>query len=377
MKLGGLTWWRNNYGSILQAYALQQSINSMPEMHYEVINQYGKKIASADNLLDKLKTIGIVRTIQRAFWKFAIPQMRRRNIKIQQFVDERLTVSEQQYTEESIYDANDFYDGFICGSDQIWNPELSDLDSMYWLDFVEREKVKIAYAPSIGVSSVNGEQKEKIRVHLDSFRAISCREKTGCDLIDQIMGKSGLCKNVLDPTLMTEKRYWDEISDSKVVEGDYIFVYMLRGTKAQRKIIERFANRKKLKIVTIPFLEAEHAVWYDLIFGDVRLWDASPEEFISAIRYASFIFTDSFHSTVFSCLYHIPFFNFEKIGNAQATRVASLLSLLEIDGRNVKIDEDVLQLEKKHINWERADLILQDKRNESQSYLRKALEINE
>ena len=53
MKLAGLTWWRNNYGSILQAYALQEELNSIPGISYEIINQYGKKIASFDNLIDK------------------------------------------------------------------------------------------------------------------------------------------------------------------------------------------------------------------------------------------------------------------------------------------------------------------------------------
>ena len=48
MKLAGLTWWRNNYGSILQAYALQEELNSIPGISYEIINQYGKKIASFD-----------------------------------------------------------------------------------------------------------------------------------------------------------------------------------------------------------------------------------------------------------------------------------------------------------------------------------------
>lgn len=44
MKLAGLTWWRNNYGSILQAYALQEELNSIPGISYEIINQYGKKL---------------------------------------------------------------------------------------------------------------------------------------------------------------------------------------------------------------------------------------------------------------------------------------------------------------------------------------------
>ena len=82
MKLAGLTWWRNNYGSILQAYALQEELNSIPGISYEIINQYGKKIASFDNLIDKIKTIGIKKTIQRIFWKFGMKKLRNRSFNI-------------------------------------------------------------------------------------------------------------------------------------------------------------------------------------------------------------------------------------------------------------------------------------------------------
>lgn len=375
MNIAGLTWWRNNYGSILQAYALQQELNSLPSVNYEIINQYGKKIASADNLADKLRTIGVLATLKRIIWKFCIPMMRQRNQKIQHFVDSKLKVSEQQYTEETIITANDMYDAFICGSDQIWNPTLSGLDTMYWLGFANEKIIKIAYAPSIGITSVTDEQAEQIRCNLSSFHAVSCREKSGAELIDHILGEEASCKNVLDPTLMVNGECWGKICPSRSVKEPYIFVYLLRGTKHQRKMIEQFAKDKQLKIVTIPFLETDHTVWYDMKFGDIRLWDAAPGDFISAIRYAEYVFTDSFHSTVFSCLYHKQFFNIPKIGKSQAARVTSLLELLGIESRNVECYEDISMVEQKSIDWENADSILEKKREFSQDYIRSALSL--
>lgn len=87
MKLAGLTWWRNNYGSILQAYALQCALNEVEGIDYEIICQFGKKIASLDNLIDKIKTIGLRKTVKRVIWKFGLPRLRVRNHKIQNFVD--------------------------------------------------------------------------------------------------------------------------------------------------------------------------------------------------------------------------------------------------------------------------------------------------
>ena len=192
MKLAGLTWWRNNYGSILQAYALQQALSEFDDIEYEIICQYGKKIASVDNLKDKLKNIGLRKSLKRVFWKFGFRKLRARNANIQNFVDTNLKISEKQFSEETIAEANNDYDAFICGSDQIWNPTLVPVDSMYWLGFADSSKRKISYAPSFGVGSVTDEQAEKIRKNLSSFKAISTREESGTNVINTILGEENV-----------------------------------------------------------------------------------------------------------------------------------------------------------------------------------------
>ena len=372
MKLGGLTWWRNNYGSILQAYALQETLNSIDNVDYEIINQYGKKIASVDNLVDKLKTIGMAKTIQRIFWKFAIPPLKRRSDELQQFVDKYLKLSEKQYSEENIAHSNESYNGFICGSDQIWNPTLTTMDSMYWLGFADCDKVKIAYAPSIGVNKLSDSEKTLLRRNLSRIDAISCREKDGTLLINNVM-EDNICTNVVDPTLLAEKKLWENLCTERCITEPYVFVYLLRGSKAQRKEIERFARSSKLRIVTMPFLETEHTVLYDFVFGDVKLWQASPAEFINIIKYADCVITDSFHGTVFSCIYHIPFMIFPKKGKAQMSRIMGLLSLLEIESRLVENWESINKMRSKKINWEKVESRISEERKKSQSYLIKAL----
>ena len=135
MKLGGMTWWRYNYGSILQAYALQSELKELGIDDYEIICQYGKKVASISNLKEKIKRIGVRQSLKRIVWKFGLKKLRDRNRNIQSFVDNYLHVSQKEYNEENIVEANNVYDGFVCGSDQIWNPKLTDVNSMYWLTF--------------------------------------------------------------------------------------------------------------------------------------------------------------------------------------------------------------------------------------------------
>lgn len=375
MRFAGLTWWRYNYGSILQAYALQEQINSYKDIEYEILCQYGKKVVSFSNLKDKLRSFGVKETLRRIVWKFGLKKLRQRNQKIQTFIDEHLRVSEREYTEKNIAESNDIYDGYICGSDQIWNPDLVKVDSMYWLAFARPHKIKIAYAPSVGVDHLSLEQEEIIRENLKDFKAISTREESGTKLINQVMGKD-VCTTVLDPTLMIEKKKWDDLSQRNLFKEPYIFVYMLRGTKKQRKMIENFALQKGLKIVTMPFLDSEKIELYDFRFGDIKLWDADPAEFISAIRYAEYVFTDSFHSMVFCCLYHRNFFVFPKIGKSQINRLSSLMNMFHIQGRMLNDSDTMNKIsDAKQIDWDNVDSILKKKRIESLSYLQNALAI--
>lgn len=376
MKVGIITWWRNNYGSILQALALQQKLNQYNDLQYEIICQFGKKSTSVDNVFDKIKSVGLAETCKRVFWKVAFKGLRLRNKKMQQFVDENLKVSNQQYNEHDIADSNKYYDTYICGSDQIWNPDLVPTDSMYWLPFVEKGKNKIAYAPSFGASTVTEKQKEQIKANLSTFKAVSCRENSGARTINQIIGEKK-CEAVLDPTMFIERDYWDTISEDKIYDEKYIFAYMLRGTAAQRKYIEKIARERNLKIVSIPFLDYEKIDPYDLKFGDYKLWDANPAEFISAIRHAEYVFCDSFHCIVFSILYHRPFFVFPKVGadgkvkKSQISRMTDLLELAEIKNR-ILLDNEEADLDAE-IDWNNSDKRIQKARCDSERYLEQAL----
>lgn len=378
MRVGIITWWRNNYGSVLQAVALQHALSQYGNIKYEIVCQFGKKATSLDNVFDKIKSVGVIETFKRTFWKVALKGLRQRNRKIQKFVDENLKVSNQQYNEQNIAESNLNYDAFICGSDQIWNPDLIATDSMYWLSFVEDGKKKIAYAPSFGAQEVTKEQEVQIRNNLCSFYAISCRESSGTNLINQIIGEKK-CVSVLDPTMLVSRSYWDMMSTNKIYDEKYVFAYMLRGTSKQRKYIEEFARKKNLKIVSTPFLDYEKIDYYDLKFGDYKLWDADPADFISAIRHAEYVFCDSFHCIVFSILYHRSFFVFPKIGadgNVKMSQISRMTDLLELVGIKDRILYENSSMEMDtEIDWNTVDKKIIEARYTSEKYLKKALDI--
>lgn len=375
-KLAGLTWWKNNYGSILQAYALQEKISEYSEVEYEIIQQFTVESRTIHNLIEYISEHGIISTMKYSFAKFGLKRIREREKVNQKFISDNLKISDRYYNQDNIYMANEIYDGFICGSDQVWNPKLTPLNSIYWLGFADDKKMKIAYAPSIGVQNIDNQRdKELIKKNLTSFNAISCREVEGTALINMILGANSCgCKHVLDPTMLVDREVWDNLIEK--IPNDiepYIFVYLLRGTKQNRKLIETIARKKGMKIITMPFLDAKFNITYDYFFGDQKVWSASPAEFINYIANASYVFTDSFHCTVFSCLYHREYYLFEKIGQAQQSRLNDLQQLLQIPNRLLSVCNIKNGLQEKNINWKQVDEIIIRERRLSEEYLELAI----
>jgi len=137
---------------------------------------------------------------------------------------------------------------------------------------------------------------------------------------------------VLDPTLLLSASDWDEICSPRQIDEPYMFCYFLGDNKRNRRVAESVAKRKGLKIVTLP-----HLVGYnfaDKKFGDIQLWDVGPKEFISLIKYADFVLTDSFHGSVFSNIYRRPFAAFEREGaKGMGGRLKSLTDLTDTQDR--------------------------------------------
>lgn len=374
-KLGCLTWWKGNYGSILQAYALQRKLAIYPNLDYELLRKDTVKAATLSNLFFHLYYQGLWETSKMIMGRFALPGLRRREKRTMHFIETHLRLSTKVYTEQDTDALNKDYDGFLVGSDQLWNSSASNALSYYLLDFAEKEKAKLSYAPSIGNPKMTSELTALYRKYLSDFDAISCREEVGTRLINQLL-RDTVCHTVLDPVMLVQTEVWDnlckETRKSTSLKDEYIFVYLLRGTIENRKAIERFSRETGLPIVTIPILDSTHWTVYDFKFGDMRVWDCNPVDFISYIRNARFVFTDSFHCTVFSILYHKPFYLFPKIGENQSARLVDLLERMGISSRYLK--ENTVDLDQfEPIDWRNVDERIAKERQSSSNYLDQAI----
>ena len=229
------------------------------------------------------------------------------------------------YTHQTIKESSAQYVTFIVGSDQVWHYS-SELES-YTLSFVPAGRKKIAYAASIAKNQLSESEKEIFRNNLKDFKAVSVREKDTVDLLQPLCPTK--IEWVLAPTMLLSAEDWDEVCEERIVPEEYVFCYFMGADKKERKLATEFAKRKGLKLVTFIHL-ANHYVAADVHFGDIQIYDVSPEKFLSLVKYAKYVFTDSFHASVFSHIYQKEFFAFSRQGHKEmGSRLYSLTDILE------------------------------------------------
>lgn len=261
----------------------------------------------------------------------------------------------------------DKYDYFIAGSDQIWNPLFDCNSDRELLTFAENQK-KIAYAASFGVDKLPSEIIKHYHNEIITFKAVSVREFSAANIIEQLGCDRPVV--VLDPTMLLNDEQWIKIAKQSKVKFNkkhYAVVYFLgKRNKDYDEYILRKIKDNKLELIDImsPSSEFKNSI--------------GPAEFVSLLYNCDFVFTDSFHGTVFSILFHKPFIVFERPyedGYGKMTsRLDTLLSTFKLDNHRVF---DKSQLESIDAEWNIHDVnnILNRKREESISFLKKALDI--
>jgi len=341
VKIALLTTYHNNYnyGGLLQAYATTYLLNQIDDMTAEQIRfpmgysdpiNYSKiyrlKKALNPKLLYKFISSRIISKIITLQTRPLLSNFSVRNTAFSAF-EELIPHSSREYTHGNIAECTDKYDLFITGSDQVWNYDW--YNPIFFLNFTDVPK--ISYAASIGHSSIPDEWKERYREYLKDFKAISVREEDAVAILEPLAPVP--VEWVLDPTLLLSSDEWDEICAPRKVEGPYMFCYFLGGSKRDRRVANEVAKKKGLKIVTLPHLLGKYRS-VDRSFGDIQLWDVGPKEFISLIKHADFVLTDSFHGSVFSNIYHRPFAAFEREGaKGMGGRLKSLTDLTDTQDR--------------------------------------------
>ena len=351
MRIGIITMISDNYGNRLQNYALQEALIKIGNTVETLNNPW-------EDDYNKHKEL-IKQNIKKLFYiLFRIPLRYKRKIKFDKFNNENIIFSNLWLNQEKDRrKANEYFDLFVCGSDQVWNSEAKEINGKYFAAFADENK-RISYAASFGIESIMEERKEEFTNYLKGMKYISVREQSGIKIVEELTGNKAYCH--IDPTLLLNASEWDAIATECPTNKErYIFCYFL-GKPSQRILreIEKYKEKNKIKVYSI-------SSEYDATHNNV-----GPEEFIALIRDAEFVLTDSFHGTVFSIIYQKPFYSFSRNG-VKESMDTRILSLLDLSGLEDRFEPQMLDLEKIYkINFNDSKISLEKERKKAMKYLK-------
>ncbi|WP_443732778.1 polysaccharide pyruvyl transferase family protein [Xylanibacter rarus] len=369
-KVGIITFHAShNYGSMLQAYALQQVIFSMG-YDCEIINfrniaqkEMYKPIFMKGTLYGKC-----VRFIIQSTYVWGILKKYR---LFEKFLKEELILSSKEYnTLKDLENENFDYDYYISGSDQIWNVLACDFSCAYFLPFVKFGK-RIAYAPSIG-PHLNIEKYgniDKIYELLNKYDAVSVREIKGSQYIENIINKQ--VPTVLDPTLLLDSNRYDNLIDKKpLINGEYVFIYSPWSNENVYEMAYTLGQKYQMKVVISQGMTTKDEMlkWN----RKFKIYAAvGPKEFLNLCKNASIICCDSFHAVVFSILFKKCFFVFEGMSD---DRISNLLRITHLQNRSFSLSDDYLSASL-HIDYTRTSNDLEIEREKSLKWLKTNLDV--
>ena len=290
MKIALLTFLNNyNYGSTLQAYALQEAVKGLG--HEAVhLNYAPDKKEKVKNLLlsgnsPRLILEGLRR---RAGWDAG------KNAAIRAFQAARLHKTAPLKNTAALKKAVAGADRLLVGSDQIWNPVW--LNPVYFGTFTD--KPKAAYAPSLGVGVLPPQKAKRMKKWLMTFRYLSCREETGAKAIRELTDRD--CPTLCDPVCLVAGDDWRELAPPLEREKPYLLAYLLGDRADYGEKVTALAEKLGLEPVVMP------------ITPQSRDWSVSfleglgPDGFVGAVAGATHVVTDSFHMTAFCALLERP-----------------------------------------------------------------------
>lgn len=330
-----------NVGASLQAYALCAYLQS--QGHEARIIDYKPDYLSRHYSLSWVNNPRFDKPLVRELFLLAkLPsrlKARRseRKQKFDAFREMYLPLTKRYDSFEALKNDPPKADVYIAGSDQIWNPLFQNgKDPAFFLQFAPRDTKCLSYAASFAGDRLTDEDRARIAPWLQTFDAISVREKSGVSLV-QSMGFDGV--QVCDPVFLRSKEQWDEIA-LPPTEQDYIFVYDFEGNSLIRELAIKMREQSGKKIVAV--FENEYA--------DCVLNDLGPREFVGAIKAASTVISNSFHATAFSLIFHTDMLVVDRSEGINA-RMRDLLGSVGLSDRLIC----AVDAEYAPIDWETVD----------------------
>jgi len=335
---------RYNFGANLVSYSLSKTLEKMGKTAYTINYNPFEKTDEVENY---------------------------RTHNMYRFKHQYLKLTPEYKTKEELKILNNYFDTFIFGSDQIWKYGITkDNYEVYFGDFVDSNKKLISYAASFGEDELNitDEQKIKEKILLDRFSKISIREKSGQKICEKYYNL--FSELVLDPTLLLDSKEYEKIIDDEIIDepnGGYIATYFVQSESADIELLplieKKFPGKK---IINAKGERRQTTFGNTFIYNSVAKW-------LSTIKNADYVITDSYHGLIFSLIFKKQFILITNNVMAKS-RFDSLFSILDKNLEENKYRSLADVTEFKPINYKKIDKNLNEYRQKSIAFLKNALE---
>ncbi len=330
-----------NAGASLQAYAL-----------YTYLKKLGHEVEIIDYKPDYLSNHYSFTSINPDYNKAILKQLYilakfptrlkaylgKRKKNFDDFKHEYLQVTEIQYHSNIELKQNPpSADIYFAGSDQIWNPLFENgKDPAFYLDFAPEKSIRASYAASFAVDKIPDILIEQTKVYLSNFDYISVRESSALEILESL-GFSN-CFHVCDPVFLLDKQEWEKLTFK--ISDDYLLIYDFDNSDQIRQIALKVAEEKGLKIFSV----------FKLSYADKCFLEEGPLGFLSLVKNAKFVISNSFHATAFSIIFNVPFCVMNRNEGINA-RMADLLKAFSLSSFNEELDgNDLNNKIKKYAN---------------------------
>lgn len=319
-KIGIVTLYDNlNFGNKLQNYAVQTFFEDMGYDCNTIPYFKIKKRCQVDVYQIKNNLIKFIHYPSYKYKQIIIMEKRRKIFS--KFSGKYLKMAPFINVSKIPSDLWKNYNYFVVGSDQVWHNWSKGIDEInYFMLKFARKKQKLTISPSFGKNEIESKFKEVYRQGLNDFAIISCREKQGAKLIEELTGKEAVI--LLDPTMLINRKEWLKIEKiPKYLSKNYIFVYTLGNISMPvKEFINNTAFENKFEVININDSDRP------------ELYLITPNEFIYYIRHAKLVITDSFHASVFSILFNVNFLVIDRDSKRMANMSSRIDTLLEMFG---------------------------------------------
>jgi hypothetical protein len=332
MKVGILTFQRAiNYGAVLQAYALQETLESIGH-EVQIINYLQPRVEKTDRRpFEKNGKIDLLKGLHlRSFINFNKNKREtlERRSRFDGFLSNYLHLTKPCTYNEIPSD----FDLYVIGSDQVWNSRIcGGIDEVFWGNFSKNKNAKvISFSASTSVKDIMNIDKKQLQKYLNNFNGISTRENDVADYLNSNFSLYEPAQVVIDPTLLANPSIWDKLVKDKIKDIDpYVLYFGARFYSKNPLVLKQHAEKiAKAKGYGVKTIDFNHD---------------TPIDFVNKFRNASFVVTSSFHGVAFSLIFNRPL-NAILYGDEQDCRYENLLRTIGAEDMLIPVGEEFKSL---------------------------------